>query len=1225
MARISRSNIWIDGTQAAASYQTLRKHVNTLNQAIRELPRNSKEYNDAVKELQVANKAVDLHRKKVRGVAGAFGEAKQGLTSMLKQFAPVTLGLTAIGGAVGGVVSGVKDWVVTNVKFEKSLSSLRSLTGLGAEGMSTLRKESVRMGKETTQSANEVVDAMKNIGSQRPDLLKNADALSAVTEKAIVLGEAGEISMDKSAQAITSTMNQMDLAADQVDRIINAYAAGSQAGPATIENIADAMDKSGSVAKGYNIDLETQIGLIETLAEKNIKGSEAGTALRNVLLKMQTFNGVNQEALNSLEAMGVNMDLIMDTSVPYEERMAEMAKASGDAALMAKIFGTENVVAAKAILENTDTVKKYTEAVTDTNKAYEQQAINNDNMEGDLKSLSSAWEGLTLTLGGGEIFRPVIQSGTDFINWISDSITAVSEWDATGMETQIMKLTRAMPFLSSELEFMLDQQILVNDMTKAVSESMKEEATNSAVLTRRLDENNRAIKNKTESEEELAARQKENDEIIKTLNEKYPELTENIDLNSASTKELAGLQRDINESLIDHAVAAATAAQAEQYLQDIMAKTMENALIAQQIRELRNGSLMEKMQAGELLQQWTENNEQLKNAQKGLENIGNVSKQVTNSLKKSGIDFGAAYQTNSEIAQTAVNDLARMEKMLNGDISSTQKAILEEKIKAQKQLIKASKEGNDQMVKDALSSLGTLEEEAEKQRVAEEEAQKVKEANAKKAADLYKKAKDDLIALIETTKKFKEENDYEQQLNAFKEGQEKEIFELEHALEEKYKKEIETAEELAKRKGEIGLKAAEQLQVLETMKAEELARKKLEIEERYRKEAQEKAADDAIAANLQWLKDQEGIEQAKVDLELARTALAISEEKKLRGTASKEALEEYNNALLEQEKLRKQRELESLMDLDAEKEMSHEEFLLRKEQLEAESAERINQIHTQNNEQIQQLALDRFNESMQNGLEAVEFFNNAISEMYEMRLGYIQDQENKEISALNNAAKQGLLTEEELQSGIREIEDKYDAERDQIKSEQAQKDKAVALMNAVINTAAAVAKALPNIPLSIAAGVMGGLQIAKIASTPVPQYFEGGFTTVTGAQDGKTYNAKNIGRPKTGWNMGGPSLALINEKEPEYFIPSGMMRNQTVANHVQAIEAIRVNQFANGGFTNGGSGTGMSDDRLLQMLQMNVSMLRALSHQIPNMGVRLDDGKLDDMNDRMVELNEIRS
>lgn len=79
------------------------------------------------------------------------------------------------------------------------------------------------------------------------------------------------------------------------------------------------------------------------------------------------------------------------------------------------------------------------------------------------------------------------------------------------------------------------------------------------------------------------------------------------------------------------------------------------------------------------------------------------------------------------------------------------------------------------------------------------------------------------------------------------------------------------------------------------------------------------------------------------------------------------------------------------------------------------------------------------------------------------------------------------LTAEQKQ----QIEEKYAKEAAKLKTKQAEAEKRGAIFTALINTAAAVVKALPNIPLSIIAGAMGLLNVGLIASRPIPKFATG--------------------------------------------------------------------------------------------------------------------------------------
>jgi hypothetical protein len=87
------------------------------------------------------------------------------------------------------------------------------------------------------------------------------------------------------------------------------------------------------------------------------------------------------------------------------------------------------------------------------------------------------------------------------------------------------------------------------------------------------------------------------------------------------------------------------------------------------------------------------------------------------------------------------------------------------------------------------------------------------------------------------------------------------------------------------------------------------------------------------------------------------------------------------------------------------------------------------------------------------------------------------------------------MSEEAKEKAINNINEKFARKKADADKKQAKRAKAMAILEATVATAAAVVKALPNIPLSIAAGVIGAAQIATIASTQIPAFADGGLVT----------------------------------------------------------------------------------------------------------------------------------
>lgn len=275
-----------------------------------------------------------------------------------------------------------------NVELDKNLASLSAITGVVGEDFNAFKVQIEAVSKSQKKFAGDTAKAFEIVGSAKPELLANAEALAKVTEASIILSKATGADLAVSADNLTGTLNQFNLSADESARVMNVLAAGSQAGSAPVDQITESMKQFGTVAASLNVSVEESVGLIETLAEKNIKGAEAGTKLRNVLTKMATIKGLPKSAMIELDRFGVNLDVVSDKSLPMSERLKELSKIAGDTTAMFRVFGAENLTAGQTLLENTQKVEDYTKAVTGTNTAVDQANINSF-------TLASLWEDLT--------------------------------------------------------------------------------------------------------------------------------------------------------------------------------------------------------------------------------------------------------------------------------------------------------------------------------------------------------------------------------------------------------------------------------------------------------------------------------------------------------------------------------------------------------------------------------------------------------------------------------------------------------------------------------------------------------------------------------------------------------------------------------------------------------------------------------------------------------------
>jgi len=145
-------------------------------------------------------------------------------------------------------------------------------------------------------------------------------------------------------------------------------------------------------------------------------------------------------------------------------------------------------------------------------------------------------------------------------------------------------------------------------------------------------------------------------------------------------------------------------------------------------------------------------------------------------------------------------------------------------------------------------------------------------------------------------------------------------------------------------------------------------------------------------------------------------------------------------------------------------------------------------------------------------MATAEFLNNTLGSLdaiaqqrHENKMIQMDNEYNQELSNLENRG----LSEAEFKKQKEALDAKYADKKKQLEIKQAKREKRMALFKAIIGTAQGIAGALPNIPLSILAGVLGAAQIAAIASQPIPMAKGALAYSPTNALVGDNVNAQN--------------------------------------------------------------------------------------------------------------------
>lgn len=416
------------------------------------------------KRLQAQNKALLDETKLLKQAAldkdavsrgGAGG--KVGLLGTGRQIVGDQLGGN-LGGVIGGVsgkaavasagigiaVGLAKEGIAIFADFETSMADLSAITGLTGKKLEEAGNDARELGLKFGIDGKEGVESMKLvISALGPGVAQNQEVLKGMTDTVLTFAKAGSIDGQAAADALTVTMSQYGYAtADAatqlqvMNRIANVQAAASKEGSAEIQDLAASMKVVGATANNAGISIEQTASWLEQLAPAGIKGAEAGTAFRNVILKMSAGS---KEGTKALQAMGLTYDQINPKKVGMTKAMETLQQGFTKlhnpvdrAAALQKIFGMENANAATVLMNSAKQVDNFTEKITGTATAQEMAAVKMETMKEGFNRFMAQVKDLAITIF--DALKPALDLIVQGIGYLATGLKYVIGWIVDGVK-----------------------------------------------------------------------------------------------------------------------------------------------------------------------------------------------------------------------------------------------------------------------------------------------------------------------------------------------------------------------------------------------------------------------------------------------------------------------------------------------------------------------------------------------------------------------------------------------------------------------------------------------------------------------------------------------------------------------------------------------------------------------------------------------------------------------
>ena len=1113
-----RVNIYINGREVSNDIKSIRTEMQKAVNDIARMKRGSDEYNAKAKEIRTLKAIIQEHNQQLRTTEQRWSSLNN-VANGLKKYSGIILSFV---GSLTGATLGFQKCAEEAEKFEENLDNLSALTGLGGKNLSWLGDQAKEMSVKTTesgikikQSATDILDAFTKIGSQRPELLKNKEALAAVTEDAIILSEAAKIELEPATASLANVMNQFNEKSSSSRRIINELAAGSQTGSGDIQYLSNAIEKCGTSAYLMGMKTNQTIGVVEAIAPKFKDASQAGNSFDKVLLTMKDKQIGYQSGL-------FNMNDALDE---LQTRFAKGEKASD-------LFGKEHAKMAEVLVMAKDDVIRYTEAVTGTDKALEQAAKNTNNRAAKRAQAMNRLKLVMIDLG--EKVAPAITMGT---NAFTSFLTYLSKAPTLFRENKQLILALATAFV-----------VLQGKTILATLASMKNRAAH-------LLEAAAKMKNATATA------------YLNTYAEQYRMTQGNVSRGVLKLRTSFSL---LWKTIVANPVGAiVTGIYALITAVNFMEKHTDSAMRAE---KLKNSILSKSETATKLA---TDANREFA---KSISNVNRLSteerqrlrEQISDRIKLTEATLNQLKAEQAELKQTATKVgfwQTLKNSFLSGGFGEPSVNNYENFQKLQqKDDLKNCQEAADEMnesiqkLEESNASLKSQLDDFNETFNAEINADKI---GTKTITELQEKVNLYRTALENATLQSEEYERIQNKLIATEK-------QLNQAI--KSRDINDTPLPSKDNKNPLQNKKLEAEQKLATAISQ--IRKKLYLENLTESEKEilqtQQQYNELIALCQQF-----GIDTIEVyNAYSEKIEAIIDRELENEVSASIAAQDRINQALMSSSEREKASVRQKYAELIALAEQYGIDTLALKEKMDEELAsikedEEPQDIFGMSPEDWEDLE-GKIGKAIQLAGQLADIwgqFNQIQADKEKKELQEYERSCNRKKELLNKQLNAGKISQEQYNARTSQLDADLEKKKTEIAKKQAKRDKAQSIFSAIISTAAAIAQALPNIPLSIIAGIMGAAQIAVIASQPLPEYAKGGLTD-------------------------GAKMYIAGEAGQEWISPNWMLKDKTTGPIIQQLEMVRsgilspeqlapirpdfqtmsaIPMYASGGFTSTGS------------------------------------------------------
>lgn len=416
----------------SAQYALNKIRINAMSQAERDAAEKSEQLisktnalYEAMKRMQAETGQHQLNVGNYKSALDGLGKVMQGVSGSASKLAG-SLGVGGLGGSLSGLAAGagpvgvavaeiggfsaaLVDGIGTAREYQKAVSTLQAITGETKDGLAELTEQARQLGATTTYTATEVVQLqteLAKLGYAKGDILN-------MTDSVLYFAQATGASLAEASSMTGAALRMFEKDTTDTQEFVDKLAASTTKSALSFTYLDNALSTVSPVANAFGFQIEDVLALLGQLANAGFDASSAATATRNILLNLADANG------DLAQSIGHPVKTLDDLVAGLKQLDAEGI----DLAKSLELSDKRSVAAFNTFLKGADDVLELRDALNDTNgAAKDMSVVMGDNLEGDIKSLGSAWDDFMLEINDGQgILRTAVQWLTEVIRTVANT------------------------------------------------------------------------------------------------------------------------------------------------------------------------------------------------------------------------------------------------------------------------------------------------------------------------------------------------------------------------------------------------------------------------------------------------------------------------------------------------------------------------------------------------------------------------------------------------------------------------------------------------------------------------------------------------------------------------------------------------------------------------------------------------------------------------------------